>query len=443
MMSILCLLLNSCHFGEKVTDIRPNFIIILTDDMGYGDLGCYGNTEINTPHIDRMAAAGIRFTDFHSNSAVCTPTRVALLTGRYQQRAGLQNVLRVTDSSDTPPGLAGEEVTFAEVLKTAGYQTGIFGKWHVGTQNESHPLNQGFDKFIGFMTNPDFFSHCGRLGEHDWHHGFSETKEEGYITELISKHSIDFIQQNNNKPFCLYVAHKTPHGPLQGPSDSAIWKENEITRPLPRSARPGDEENIYREMIENLDSYIGQMILTLEQENIAENTLIIFFSDNGPIGIENTNGLKGRKGQLYEGGHRIPAIAYWPEMIQPGTNSDVIMGMDIFPTLLDIAGIDYIAGQNRQLDGISFYPVLKGNSLPERTLFWRTNGGIAVRKGPWKLIRQKGDDNPDKQFMLFNLDKDIRELQDFSEENPALVQQLLEEIRNWESDVDSNSLQVH
>lgn len=436
LISFLCLLLTSCYSSKKTGNHKPNFIIILADDMGYGDLSCYGNKKIKTPQIDQMAAGGIRFTDFHSNSAVCTPTRAALLTGRYQQRAGLQNVLKVSDNKDNPAGLGEEEITFAEIMKKAGYQTGIFGKWHVGTKDESHPMNQGFDEYIGFMTNPDFFSHCGRLGKHDWHHGFSESKEEGYITELISKHSIDFIHRNKDKPFCLYVAHKTPHGPLQGPSDTAIWKENKIIKPLPKSARPGDEENIYKEMIENLDSCIGQMILTLEKENIAENTLIIFFSDNGPIGIENTNGLRGRKGQLYEGGHRIPGIAYWPGTIQPGISHDVIMGMDIFPTLLDIAEIEYIPEQNKQFDGCSFYPVLQGNKLPERTLYWRTSGGIAIRKGPWKLIRQRGTDNPDNQFMLFNLEKDLGESQDVSSENPVLVQQLLKEIKIWETDVD-------
>ena len=225
-LALACTPLVSSAITGKAPVIRPNLVIILADDLGYGDLGCYGNKDISTPNIDRMATQGIRFTDFHSNSSVCTPTRAALLTGRYQQRAGLQQVLLEASVADKSKGLVAEEVTFAEVLKGAGYKNAVFGKWHLGEIKESNPLNQGFDEFVGYMTNPDYISHCSYMGRHDWLHGFTETKEKGYITELITKHSIDFIKQNKDHPFCLYVPHKTPHGPLQGPSDTAIWKEN-------------------------------------------------------------------------------------------------------------------------------------------------------------------------------------------------------------------------
>ena len=424
--------------NEQPHGERPNVIMILVDDMGYGDFGCYGNDYILTPNIDRMAAHGIRFTDFHANSAVSTPTRAALITGRYQQRCGLQNVLLENIPHHKNMGLPADEVTFAEVFKQAGYTTACIGKWHLGEAPESHPMRQGFDEFIGYMTNPDYVSHCGWTGVHDWMHGFEHSDEEGYITELITKYSVDFIERNSETPFCLYIGHKTAHDPYQGPSDPAIWKRDVKCEPLVLAARPGEERQVYKEMVESLDRGIGELLAALERRGIDKKTFIVFMSDNGHYRHGSSGGLRGFKSHLFEGGHRIPAIVYQPGVIPHRECSQTIIGMDIFPTLLQVAGVDYTPATGREFDGVSFYDVLFGGKMPQRTLFWRMGNGMAVREGKWKLVNQAGPDNPRREYMLFDLHNDLGETMNLAAQRPAVVSKLKAKFEEWEKRVDSS-----
>ena len=284
---------------------KPNIIIILADDYGYGDVGCYGSKRFNTPHLDALAAGGLRFTDFHSNGAVCSPTRAAFLTGRYQQRTGISGVVTAAGHRNT--GLDLGETTFAEVLKPAGYVTALFGKWHLGYLPDYNPVRQGFDEFIGYVSgNIDYHAHLDQTGMEDWWEQEELNPERGYTTDLITDHGVDFIQRNREKPFLLYIAHEAPHYPFQGRNDPPRY-----TRENGRTNDPVTQE-VYREMIEVMDEGVGRIHQAVIDADLIDNTLIIFFSDNGPSGLGSAGALRGKKGQIWEGGHRVPAIAYWP-----------------------------------------------------------------------------------------------------------------------------------
>ena len=410
--------------GEKKR--KPNFVLILADDLGYGDLGCYGSTLSSTPNLDRLAAGGVRFTDFHSNGAVCSPTRAALLTGRYQQRAGIESVLRPTNKSDKA-GLPAEEVTFATLLRDAGYQTGIMGKWHLGYAPAFNPLQHGFDVFHGFLSgNVDYHSHVNGAGELDWWNGLQIAKEEGYTTDLITDHGIRFIEQNKDRAFCLYLAYNAVHDPYQGPNDPAIRAPG---KPVPREGLRKDRKRAYREMTESMDDAVGRIISTLEQLGLDRDTFVFFCSDNGAVPFVGSNApLSGHKGGLKEGGHRVPAIGYWPGRIAPATSAQTAMTMDVFPTLAEAAGVSVPPGLN--LDGSSMLPLLtEGKPMPDRNLFWRTGANRperAVRSGAWKLRLTP------EETELYNLDADLAETRNLASEMPDKVQDLKAALAEWE-----------
>lgn len=302
-LSLLALILTGLPvFGAERP---PNFIVIMVDDMGYAGVSCFGNPYFETPEIDRLAAEEMRLTDFHSSGTVCSPTRTGLLTGRYQQRAGIEAVIHpVSDHPEHRKGLQLSETTFAEVLGEYGYTTGLVGKWHQGYPRNSedfHPQNHGFDEFIGYHSgNIDFISHVGDHYEHDWWHGRTETEEESYVTDLIDHHALDFVKRHGERPepFCLYIAHEAIHNPVQV---------------------RGDPE------------------------------------------------LRGNKASVYEGGHKVPAIAWWPGQIEAGSVSDQpLISIDVMPTLLALAGVE-TAGLD--LDGMDLSPVLlDGEELLPRPL---------------------------------------------------------------------------
>ncbi len=403
---------------------KPNIIIILADDYGYGDVGCYGSERFQTPHLDALAAGGLRFTDFHSNGAVCSPTRAALLTGRYQQRTGIHGV--VTAAGHRHTGLDLEETSFAEVLKSEGYSTALFGKWHLGYLPEYNPIRQGFDEFRGYVSgNVDYHAHLDQTGMEDWWKQDQLIPESGYTTDLITDHGVEFIKSHGEKPFLLYIAHEAPHYPYQGRHDPPRY-----TREHGRTSDSVTIE-VYREMIEVMDEGVGRIRQALVDAGLMENTFIFFFSDNGPSGPGSAGLLRGKKGEIWEGGHRVPAIACWPGKIEEGRVSDLTaMGADLLPTMAAIGGIALPA--YLQLDGINLLPHLIENKRPApRPLFWWHQDQLAIRQGDFKLISNTSF----SETSLYNLKVDLREENDLAAECPDLVQELLVILKEWQKEV--------
>ena len=414
----------------------PNVVIIMADDMGYAGLSCSGNTKFKTPHLDALAAEGLRFTDFHSNGAVCSPTRAALLTGRYQQRTGVDSVVNADPKvADHHQFLKPSEHTFAELLKTRGYATGIVGKWHVGYDVKHNPTHHGFTYFRGFVSgNIDYISHYDRMETFDWWHNRELNHEPGYSTHLINKHAIEFIEANKDRPFCLYVAHEAIHNPNQGPDDPAIRGPNKKSK---KALQPLDDA--VRKMTLAMDDGVGQIVAKLRELELDDNTLVWFFSDNGGTRENKSTGplLRGNKGSVWEGGHRVPAIASWPGRINPGTVTDAtVMTMDITPTLVKLAGVK--APDSYAPDGVDVSGVLLDGKAPnDRTLFWKHQSALAVREGPWKLVVAR----PVKRetFMLFHLGEDLNEAKDLSQQQPQRLGEMKKKLAAWEKDVSGES----
>ena len=433
----------------------PNIILILADDLGYGDLGSYYGGLAKTPNLNRLAQEGMLFTDFHSNGSMCSPTRAALLTGRYQQRLEIEGPLPTSwNSRGIGRDENKEEITIAEYLQKTGYTTGIFGKWHLGKHPSGNPVLHGFDEFRGFTCGcSDYFTKIDRNGYRDWWHNDELEFQEGYVTDVITDNSIDFINTNKDRPFFLYVTHLGIHFPWQGPDDGHLETRREGedfsgNNPGPQSKlgphSPEQITSVLIEMIEAVDKSVGRIIESLHKEGLSENTLVFFTSDNGSYlnydgnlwPYVGSNGpLRGQKTDLYEGGHRVPAIAWWPGQIPALSVSDqTVMTFDLLPTFLDLLNIEYPPedGQNA-IDGISILPLLlNGQPLTQRTLFWRFREKKAVREGKWKLVIAKKGSSPE----LYNLHNDIGESVDLSFEYPQVTVQLMEKFVEWEKDVE-------
>ncbi len=405
--------------------LKPNIIIILADDLGYGGVGCYGNTRIKTPNIDALATKGIKLTDFHSNGSVCTPTRAALLTGNYQQRSGLEGVIYVKGKT-REVGLDTSLVTIAEVLKNNGYATGIMGKWHLGYKEEYNPVHHGFDEFYGFVSgNIDYHSHYDNSGVYDWWHNLDTITEDGYVTDLISDHSVDFIDKNKDIPFFLYISHEAPHVPFQGRNDSAYrFPDKDFTYYGPVEDRPSR----YKEMVEVMDEGIGKVMDALRRNSLEENTLVFILSDNGAEEFGDNGGLKGEKTSLFEGGHRVPAIAYWKDSIHSGVSSETLITMDLAPTIVSLTESQIPKGTD--FDGTDFSNTLFQRSpLRRRALFWRYLDQKAVREDQWKLVINE------KDTMLYDLKDDIVESSNLSDGNENILEDLIGKLKIWERDV--------
>lgn len=414
----------------------PNYVLIVIDDLGYGDLGIYGNKVHQTPNMDHLARGGMLFTDFHSNGAVCSPTRAAMMTGQYQQRSGVEHAIGfVLDE-----GMPLEKMTIAELLKAAGYVSGVFGKWHLGHISNYGPNSQGFDHSYASNNTPDYHTHISRVGEYDWYKDHKEEVEDGYLTDLVTAHSIDFIDLYKDKPFFLFISHLAVHFPFQGPGDpphrmpGKIWHETKFG-PLPEH----EYRRAYKDMLEAVDRSIGEVLNALEAAGLTGNTLVFITSDNGAYSWVGSNfPYRGQKGDLFEGGHRIPAIAYWPGKISGGVITDVTaMTMDIAPTILSIAG-QQLPDQH-SFDGVDLSGVLFENiRLEERMLFWRFHNpyehsrSYAVRKGAWKYMVT------DTDRFLFHLQLDPTESNNLVHIYPGKADLFEYEYKQWDAGVHIN-----
>jgi len=404
----------------------------MADDLGYGDISCYGNTTIHTPNLDLLATTGIKFTDFHSNGAKCSPTRAALMTGKYQQRTGVGNVISAGRHRDV--GLSLNETTIAEEFKKHGYNSGIFGKWHLGHLEEFNPKLQGFDEFNGFVSGMvDYHAHIDPVGYLDWWKDMVIENDEGYSTDLITKYALEFIKTKNpkitGKPFFLYIPHAAPHSPYQRRVDKLL---REVGKPGTKGVNRDSIPMIYKEMVEVMDEGIGNIIQTLKETGQYENTIVVFLSDNGANQYGSNGVLRGYKSGVYEGGSRVPAIISYPKKIKKATtNNQVVLTMDLLPTLLDF--IDQKPSEEN-IDGISFKEnLLHQTELPQRDVFYAYKNQRFIRRGNWKLVRVENEN--DDKIELYNLSNDLAEKNDVSSVHQELVNELTNKLELWHEEV--------
>ncbi len=416
--------------------MKPNIVIFLADDLGYDDLSCYGSKSHRTPNIDALADSGVRFTDCHSNGCMCSPTRAGLLTGRYQQRSGVEFCLSHDRDKSRSLGMPPDELTFAHLFRRAGYATGMFGKYHTGYIPIQSPRKMGFDIYRGNNGGMDHHSRFDRWGEGSWYHNETLVEDEdGYSTELIADYAMDFIDDHRREPFLLYVADWMVHFPWQGPGDPPDFEKgvNNDSKDRKYGSAP-DKKKAYREMVESMDASVGRIMTRLGELGLRDDTFFFFASDNGGHELICDNRpLNGAKGSMLEGGHRVPAVASWPGRVGEGrTTDETVMLFDLLPTILDIASLS--GPGNGYLDGSSFLPLLEGEGkLPKRFIFWRQGEQFAVREGPWKLVVHRNGKG------LFNLDDDLGETRDLSSKYPERVASMGKEFANWCRDVDPDS----
>jgi len=441
MWSILVVLLTNLTQGRQ-----PNVVIFYADDMGIGDVGCYGCKDIQTPNIDAIARAGVRFTNFYTASPLCAPSRAALLTGRHPIRAGVP-----TNVGSIPgdPGMPTEEVTIAELAKQKGYTTSITGKWHLGFSYETQPNSQGFDYFFGHHAGCiDYYSHMfywRTPHHHDLYRNRQEIHEEGqYMTDLITREVTQFIDKNHSKPFFVYIPYNAPHYPMQAPE-----RYRKMYQHLPRIRAD------YAALVAGLDESIGKVMERLRHHNLIKDTLVFFISDNGATVEARANGGGGsnapyreHKFSLYEGGIHMPAIISWPGRIPENeVRHQLAIVMDVFPTIAEV--IDAKLPEGRTLDGKSWMPLLKNPNAPgHEALFFEWDKQQAVRYGKWKLVcnglvnlrmaegprpRAVGED----AVFLSDIELDPGETSNLRRLQPKMVNKLLKMHQQWRASVES------
>ncbi len=409
---------------------KPNVLVILVDDLGYGDLACYGATDLKSPHIDKLVASGMRFDRFYANCPVCSPTRAALLSGRFPDLVGVPGVIR-TDIRDNWGHLSPQAILLPRALKDAGYHTALVGKWHLGLASPNTPNERGFDHFHGFLGDmmDDYTTHR-RHGNNYMRLDDRQIDPEGHATDLFTQWAIDYLcgRANEGRPFFLYLAYNAPHTPIQPPTE---W----IERVTQREPGISDRRAKLVALIEHLDDGIGKVLDALKQTCLSDNTLVIFTSDNGgQLSVGATNGsLRAGKGDMYEGGIREPMCAVWPGRVAPGSRSGrIAMTMDIFPTICEAAGVEI----DHEIDGESFLPTLLGKQQPEddRILFWvRREGGAqyggrayyAARQGDFKLLQN----SPFEPMKLYNLAEDPQEQNPLDDKHP-MYRKLFNALQN-------------
>lgn len=409
--------------GWAQTRRRPNVVLLLADDLGYGELGCQGNPEIPTPHIDSIARNGVRYTNGYVTAPFCMPSRAGLLTGRYQTRFGHE--LNAVGRANLNPaiGLPQGEVTLGERLQKAGYATAVIGKWHLGGTAPYHPLRRGFDEFFGFLHEGHFFvpppydgvvSHLRKNeppydADNPMMRGQEEIAEPEYLTDALAREADSFIERNRQRPFFLYLPWNAVHSPMQ-----ATAKSQQRFAGI-----PDEHRRVFAGMLSSLDDGVGRVLGALRRHGLEEKTLVIFLSDNGGPTAELTSSnkpLRGGKGQLFEGGIRVAFLMQWKGRWAAGrTEAAPVIATDIVPTVLRAAEIRF---QAEQFDGVDL-----AGKVGERTLFWRYGKNIAVRRGRWKLVRQGGE-----AFALYDLESDLGETTDLAEAKPEVAARLRMEL---------------
>ena len=455
--------ISGCTSGSRRTGGagRPNIVYIVADDLGYGDLGCYGQKDIRTPNLDRMAREGMIFTQHYSGSTVCAPSRSCLMTGMHTGHTPIRGNKEIKPEGQHP--LPADAVTVAEVLQKAGYATGAFGKWGLGYPgSEGDPNNQGFDEFYGYNCQryahnyyPYFLRHNDKkvmLG------GNEGKKTEQYGPDLIQEQAIKFIEANKDKPFFMFVPHVIPHAELLVPEDDIVksYRGRFPEKPY-EGIDDGPNYKIggygsvatpranFAAMVTRLDQHVGEILDKLKELGLDKKTLVMFTSDNGPHGEGGANpsyfnsngGLRGMKRDLYEGGIRVPMIARWPGRIQAGSGSEHVSAFwDVMPTLAEIAGVN----APKDIDGISFAPTLMGRAQEEHEyLYWEFHeqgGRQAVRQGKWKAIRLQVKRDPNGPLELYDLQADPQEENNVASQHPDIISRMEQIMKEAHTDSD-------
>ena len=417
---------------------RPNILFILADDLGYGDLSCYGRPDYQTPNLDRLAQQGIKFTSAYAAAAVCTPTRCAFITGRYPQRleVGLQEPL--TGKSPSTAGLPPGHPTVASLVRQNGYDTALIGKWHLGWRPEFGPNQHGYDEFFGILSGAaDYFTHgspdaagvAARGGADLWEN-LTPIERTGYLTDLLTDRAVEYIARKHARPFYLSLHYTAPHAPWEGPEDAAIDHAGHGGGPMTN----GGSLKIFASMMTSLDAGIGRVLAALGRAGLEENTLVIFTSDNGGERYSFNWPFSSDKGSLWEGGIRVPAIVRWPGVIPAGRSTEqAAITMDWTATLLDVA--DTKPDPALRLDGESLLTVCTGAREPfDRTLFWRTSSDEAARQGRWKYLKDS------KTERLFDLAVDPGEKTDLKTKHPNVFDEIRKQHAAWNATMLPRSL---
>ncbi len=414
---------------------RPNVVLVITDDVGYGDIGSYGAPDVRTPNIDSLARDGVRLTDFYANAPLCSPTRAGLVSGRYQQRFAVEAAIG-TPGAAGDQGLPPSGTSLPQLLKNGGYATALLGKWHLGYRSEFSPNAHGYDYFFGFKSGyTDYYQHSDGDGRPDLFENGMPTQETGYMTDMITAHTTRFIEQSATKPFFVEVAYNAAHWPYQVPDKPSVAIDHA------RHLQPQDDNTStradYVAIMERADQGVGQILRTLDRLGLARNTIVIYTNDNGGEWLSRGAPLFGRKWTLWEGGIRVPAIVRWPGHIRAGQVSPQVgITMDLTASILAATGTTVPPDAN--LEGLDIFPILEGRSpVVDRTLFWRTNAGghtqKAVRSGDLKLMI---DGNT---TMVFDVRRDVGERNDLTNRRQDVAQRLRPLLTRWEADVDAEA----
>ena len=406
---------------------RPNIVVIVADDLGYADVGFQGAKDIPTPHLDALAKSGIRCTSGSVSHPFCSPTRAGMLTGRYQQRFGHENN-PLYDPNDERLGLPLTETLLPKVLSDGGYRTGIVGKWHLGAAPQFHPLKRGFAEQFGFIGGGhDYFEAQMELPAREYlvpleRNGKPVALQGKYLTEELTGAACDFVERHRAGPFFLYLAYNAPHTP-QHVTDKYMERVKGVA---------SEKRRKHAAMVCSVDDGVGAVMASLRSHGLEENTLVFFISDNGgPTGVTEADNtpLRGAKGQVYEGGIRVPFVARWKGRLTPGVYAQPVSSLDLFPTICGVAGVKSSA----KLDGVDLLPFLSGarKGAPHERLFWRTGGGVlyAVREGKWKLVVREG------QPELYDLDADIGERRNLAGEQPGVVARMDGARQAWDREL--------